>query len=76
VGFAIVVDGLALKRSGICCSGGGISFVRLAVDGLALNKLWDLTLPPTSLVDSKKNESYGTCRNQNLLLSFIIQVFG
>ncbi len=52
------------------------SFFGLAVDGLALNKLWDLPLPPKSLVDSKKNDSCGTCRDQNLLLSFIIQVFG
>jgi hypothetical protein len=76
VGFAIEVDGLALKRSGICFSGDGISFFRLAVDGLALNKLWDLPLPPTLLVDSKKNDNFETCRDQNLLLSFIIQVFG
>ena len=56
VGFAIVVDGLALKRSGICCSGGGISFVGLAVYELASKKFWDLTLPPKSSVDSKKND--------------------
>ncbi len=48
----------------------------LAVDGLALTKLWDVPLPPKSLVDSKKNDSCGTCRDQNLLLSFIIQVVG
>jgi hypothetical protein len=54
---------------------GGISFVRLAVDGLALNKLWDLPQPPKSLVESKKNDSCGTRRDQNLLLSFIIKVF-
>jgi hypothetical protein len=52
------------------------SFFGLAVDELALNKLWDLPLPPKSLVDSKKNDSCGTCRDQHLLLSFIIQVFG
>jgi hypothetical protein len=52
------------------------SFFGLAVNGLALNKLWDLPLPPKSLVDSKKNYGCGTCRDQNLLLSFIIQVFG
>jgi hypothetical protein len=27
------------------------SFVGLAVDGLALNKLWDLPLPPKSFVE-------------------------
>jgi hypothetical protein len=27
------------------------SFFRLAVDGLALNKLWDLPLPPKSFVE-------------------------
>ncbi len=53
-----------------------LSVLGLAVDGLALNKLWDLPLPPISLVDSKKNHSCGTCRDQYLLLSFIIQVFG
>jgi hypothetical protein len=52
------------------------SFFGHAVDGLALKKLWDLPLPPKSLVESKKNDSYGTCRDQILLLSFIIQVFG
>ncbi len=52
------------------------SFVGLAVDGLALNKLWDLPLPPKFSVESKKNDSCGTCRDQNLLLSFIIQVIG
>jgi hypothetical protein len=52
------------------------SFVGLAVDGLASNELWDLLLPPKSLVDIKKNDSCGTCRDQNLLLSFIIQVIG
>jgi hypothetical protein len=52
------------------------SFVGLAVDGLASNKLWDWPLPPKSLVESKKNDSFGTCRDQNLLLSFIIQVIG
>ncbi len=51
------------------------SVLRLA-DELALNKLWDLPLPPKSLVDSIKNDSCGTCRHQNLILSFIIQVFG
>ncbi len=45
------------------------SFFGLAVDGLALNKLWDLPLPPKSLVDSKKNDSCGTCRDQHLLLN-------
>ncbi len=53
-----------------------ISSVRLAVDGLAMNELWDLPLRPKSLVESKKNDSCGTCRDQNLLLSFIIQVIG
>ncbi len=52
------------------------SFVGLAVDGLASKKLWDTPLPSKSLVESKKNDSCGTCRDQNLLLSFIIQVFG
>jgi hypothetical protein len=52
------------------------SFVGLAVDGLALNKLWDFPLPPKSLVESKKNDICETCRDQNLLLSFIIQVIG
>jgi hypothetical protein len=52
------------------------SFFGLAVDGLALNKLWDLPLPPKSLVNSKQNDSFGICRDRNLLLSFIIQVFG
>ncbi len=52
------------------------SFVGLAVEGLASKKLWDLPLPPKSLVDSKKNDSCGTCKDQNLLLSFIIQVIG
>ncbi len=47
-------------------------FVGLAVAGLASNKLWELPLPPKSLVESKKNASCGTCRDQNLLLSFII----
>ncbi len=51
------------------------SVLGLAVDGLALNKLWDLPLPPKSLAESKKNDSCGTCRDQNLLLSFIIQAF-
>ncbi len=32
------------------------SFFWLAVDGLALNKLWDLPLPPKFLVVSKKND--------------------
>jgi hypothetical protein len=52
------------------------SFVGLAVDELASIKLWDLPLPPKSLVESKNNYSGGTCRDQNLLLSFINQVFG
>ncbi len=42
------------------------SFVNLAVDGLALNKLWDLPLPPKSLVESKKNDSCGACRDYQL----------
>jgi hypothetical protein len=39
------------------------SCVGLAVDGLASNKLWDSPLPPKSLVESKKNDSCGTCRD-------------
>ena len=52
------------------------SFFGLAVDGFVLSKLWELPLPPKSLVESKKNDGCGTCRDQNLLLRFIIQVFG
>jgi hypothetical protein len=52
------------------------SFFGLAVDGLVLKKLWDGPLPPKSLVESKKNDSCGTCRDQNLSLGFITQVFG
>jgi hypothetical protein len=58
----------------MCYSGGEFSYFGLAVDGLALNKLWDSPLPPKSLVVSKKNDGCGTCRDQNLLVSFIIQV--
>ena len=77
MGFAIVVVGLALNKLWhFAFLVVEFSFVGLAVDGLALNKLWDWPLPPKSFVDSKKNDSCGTCRDQNLLLSFIIQVFG
>ncbi len=52
------------------------SVLGLAVDRLALNKLWDLPLLPKSSVESEKYDGCGTCRDQTLLLSFIIQVFG
>ncbi len=86
----IVVEHVEICSSGICnCScwtcieqvvGFAVLvveflFVGLAVDELALNMLWDLPLPPKFLVESKKNDSCGTCRDQNLLLSFILQVF-
>jgi hypothetical protein len=48
----------------------------IVVDGLALNKYCDLPLPPKSSVESKNNVDCGTCKDQNLLLSFIIQVIG
>ncbi len=48
MGFAIVANGLALKKIGFTVLVVECSVLGLAIDGLALNKLWDLPLPPKS----------------------------
>jgi hypothetical protein len=50
VGFAIVVVGQQVVGFAVLVV--EFSFFGLAVDGLALIKLWDVPLPPKSLVDS------------------------